>query len=170
MTQEDYSKEIKKHWLACENWSIFLLLIITLIGFTIFKYANILNTVWYSYCATLVLCAYMILSNAQDVKYKSLALVRLIEKEKFKEKLRIANNKFYKVFDNMCCDNNSLKEKLICRDLFVPIVPSSNVKKWERDPYNASRIIGYWPEDGSIYEITCPNQLRDILIKLQNSL
>lgn len=31
-------------------------------------------------------------------------------------------------------------------------------------------IIGHWAEDNSTYEITCPHQLRDLLIEMQNAL
>lgn len=31
-------------------------------------------------------------------------------------------------------------------------------------------IVGHWAEDNSRYEITCPHQLRDLLIEMQNIL
>ena len=42
-------------------------------------------------------------------------------------------------------------------------------EKWwaGKDP---DQITGTWAEDGSIYEIRCPHQLRDLLVELQNRL
>lgn len=170
MTKKGYEKEIKKHWLSCRVWAIILFIITLLLGLVIIKSNYINNYYWYTYCVSLVLCLHMILANVQDVRYKSLALARLIEKEKFQSKLKIANNKFYTIFDNMCCNNSSLKSQELCKDLLSPIVPSRTVKKWKRDPFDNTKIIGYWAEDFKPYSITCPHQLRDIVIKLQNSL
>ena len=44
--------------------------------------------------------------------------------------------------------------------------------KWEvgNDPSNTNRIRGYWAEDGSPYEFSVPEQLRDAILYMQNQL
>lgn len=41
--------------------------------------------------------------------------------------------------------------------------------KWEiRHCIKEDKIIGYWAEDGNEYEIIVPNQLKEILVGIQN--
>jgi hypothetical protein len=42
--------------------------------------------------------------------------------------------------------------------------------KWKAAEGDEGRIIGTWCEDGSTYVISCPHQLRPLLIALQNNL
>lgn len=42
--------------------------------------------------------------------------------------------------------------------------------KWVAAPNQERVIIGHWAEDNSTYDITCPPQLRDLLIEMQNAL
>lgn len=42
--------------------------------------------------------------------------------------------------------------------------------KWEQNTLSQHFIHGTWAEDGSKYDITCPNQLAPLLVKLQNLL
>lgn len=41
---------------------------------------------------------------------------------------------------------------------------------WTPHPSKDNEIIGHWAEDNSTYEVTCPYQLRDLLIEIQNAL
>lgn len=43
-------------------------------------------------------------------------------------------------------------------------------KQWQACEEDPTHIIGYWAEDNSEYTISCPHQLRDNIIKLQNNL
>lgn len=53
-------------------------------------------------------------------------------------------------------------------EFLAPIlVDDSLVHEWEPDPYDDTKIIGNWAEDGSKYVITCPPQLRYQIIMLQ---
>jgi len=107
------------------------------------------------------------LLNVQDIRFYNECIKRILEKEKFDKKIKEINNKFYLVFDNMC--SNEMSFSKICKDQFAPIIPSDTVKKWKKGN-KSNLIIGRWSEDNSPYEIKCPAQLRDTLVKLQNNL
>jgi hypothetical protein len=112
-------------------------------------------------------CISGIMFNVQGMRFYSECLKRLIEEEKFKKELKEVNAKFYDVFDNMC--SNEMTFSKICKKQFAPIIPSSTVMKWKKGNSD-DIIIGYWSEDNSPYTITCPHQLRNLLVKLQNNL
>ena len=170
MTIKEYEKEIKKHKFGYKLWTLNLLLGTLLLYYVDSKISEIdTYLLIYMFFVLVTLCSHMVVGNLQDIRYKTLAILRLLEKEKFETKLNDINSKFYKIFDNMCCDNSYLKEKIPCKNILAPIVPSSTVKNW-RPHKNENKIIGYWAEDFSPYIITCPYQLRDLLIKLQNNL
>jgi hypothetical protein len=42
--------------------------------------------------------------------------------------------------------------------------------KWKPDVFREDMVCGTWAEDGTAYKITCPPQLRQLLISLQDSL
>jgi len=43
-------------------------------------------------------------------------------------------------------------------------------QRWITDGISNNEIFGFWAEDGCYYKITCPHQLRNNLIQLQNQL
>lgn len=53
-------------------------------------------------------------------------------------------------------------------DYFSAIIWSPWAPSESPDSNNA--IIGRWAEDNSTYTVTCPHQLRDMLIEMQNAL
>lgn len=53
-------------------------------------------------------------------------------------------------------------------DYFSPITWSPWVPNTEPDSEN--EIVGFWAEDSSKYKVTCPHQIRGLLIEMQNSL
>ncbi len=51
-------------------------------------------------------------------------------------------------------------------DRFAPIL----YDKWRPATNCDGSIVGTWAEDGSSYTIECPNQLRDLIVEMQNIL
>jgi len=53
----------------------------------------------------------------------------------------------------------------------APIDPKDlNVGKWQADESRPNVIVGRWAEDGSVYELTVPPQLRPAIILMQNTI
>jgi len=63
-----------------------------------------------------------------------------------------ANQNFQRIMAPLSFDNNSSKGGRY---------QTGNTKEL---------IIGHWHEDGGVFEITCPEQLRDSLIELLNNI
>ena len=42
--------------------------------------------------------------------------------------------------------------------------------RWQKSTKGSDIIDGHWAEDNSTYSITCPEQLRDLLVAMQNDL
>lgn len=62
-----------------------------------------------------------------------------------------------------------LKKEL--KIILAPITPDNySIEKWKKDKNQSNRIIGTWSEDGLEYEITCPPQIRNCIIAMQNNL
>jgi hypothetical protein len=57
------------------------------------------------------------------------------------------------------------------RDTLAPIIIDyPGIAKWKKHPTKPDVLIGTWAEDCNEYEITCPVQLRDAIIEMQNTL
>ena len=107
-------------------------------------------------------------NNRRIVKYKNIICIDdnanfLINLSKnWVEQVNIFHNKI-KTDEQYC---REIKDKL------AAIFPSDTglIKLWEADPYDKTKIVGFWAEDNSPYEITVPYQLRDMIIKMQHQL
>ena len=42
--------------------------------------------------------------------------------------------------------------------------------RWAESPHDEHLIVGCWAEDGSTYEIRVPEQLRSLIVQMQNAL
>lgn len=67
-------------------------------------------------------------------------------------------------------DKNKKTHKELYNTL-APIVPHEPfIAKWKAHPTKSNVIIGTWAEDQNEYEVTCPYQLRESIILMQNEL
>jgi len=163
LNKKDYIEKIKKCRTNIKLWILFAIICNTIVYF-LNKPVNYLVPD-FMYVTGLSLIGIII--NIQDMRFYTECIKRILEKEKFERRLREVSSKFYTVFDDMCSKEMSFSK--ICKKQYAPIIPSDTVMKWQKsnDP---NTIIGYWAEDNSPYEIICPEQLRDMLVKLQNNL